>query len=96
MARLPEFYMSVWRGLWAPQDTPAGVIGSLIPPSRMPLPIRLSAIGLPRWARRGRNQAERASRKVVAVLAKEQFRRALSDQGLNPLKPRSLLQSRLR
>ena len=28
-AGLPGFYMSVWRGLWAPRDTPAGVIGKL-------------------------------------------------------------------
>jgi tripartite-type tricarboxylate transporter receptor subunit TctC len=28
-AGLPGFYMSVWRGLWAPRDTPAGVIEKL-------------------------------------------------------------------
>jgi tripartite-type tricarboxylate transporter receptor subunit TctC len=28
-AGLPGFYMSVWRGLWAPRDTPTGVIGKL-------------------------------------------------------------------
>lgn len=28
-AGLPGFYMSIWRGLWAPRDTPTGVIGKL-------------------------------------------------------------------
>jgi tripartite-type tricarboxylate transporter receptor subunit TctC len=28
-AGLPGFYMSIWRGLWAPRDTPTGVIAKL-------------------------------------------------------------------
>jgi tripartite-type tricarboxylate transporter receptor subunit TctC len=28
-AGLPGFYMSIWRGLWAPRDTPTSVIGKL-------------------------------------------------------------------
>ncbi len=28
-AGLPGFYMSIWRGLWAPRDTPTGIIAKL-------------------------------------------------------------------